>query len=326
MLKIFNNNQIHTAFFVILTALPFLLARLYLQDMPITGLPQFFVYINEQKSLALTIFSILILFQAFWLNSIINYYRIGKKTSFYSGIIFLLVYLSFNGNGIIGPSLFSNLFVIAAINQFFKAHDDKNTLKEIFNGAFFCAMAVVVNPETFPYLLFAIAAWLKVRTFSAKEFIILLLGIIAPFYLIGTYMYLNDKLLIWFVYLFGHFGFISANFQPNLIFWVTISGIGFLGLISIFNYSGIKAKTNIREQKYIDLLFFLLFFSGLFWIMNRKIDVDSLRMLALPLSVFISLNLQAIKNQRLCELQFFLLLALAVFANYGKQILSFFGY
>jgi len=325
MLQLFRNNQLHTAFFVIVAALPFFWAWSQGFESVKMSEQAFFRSINQNKTVAVSVFTVLMFIQAFWLNNLINYYRIGKKTSFYTAIIFLLISLSFKGAALISPSLCSNLLIIAAVQQFFRAYDDKNTVKEIFNAAFFCSLAVVINPECFPYLLFTIAAWLKVRTFTIKEFVILLLGIIAPFYLIGTYMFLNNNLLSWFSYLTAHFGRISSTIEPDLFFWIGISGIGFLGLISVLNYSGIKAKTNIREQKYIDLLFFLLFFSGLFWIMNRQIDADSLRMLALPLSVFVSLNLQAIKNQRLSEFQFFILIMMAVLANYGVQIFDLFG-
>ncbi len=326
MLQFFRNNQLHTAFFVIIASLPFLWAALNSSEIATANDLKFFIAINQNKSIALAVFSILLLSQAFWLNNLINYYRIGKKTSFYTAIIFVFLSLSFKDTQLIGRSIFSNFLVIAAVYQYFKAYDDKNTVKEIFNAAFFCSLAVVVNPQCFPYLLFTIAAWLKVRTFTIKEFVILLFGITAPFYLIGTYMYLNGSLLSWFSYLVANFGRISSTIEPDLFFWITVSGIGFLGLISILNYGAIKAKTNIREQKYIDLLFMLLFFTGLFWLMNSKIDNDSIRMLALPLSIFISLNLQATKNQKLCELQFYILIIVVILANYGEQIFKLLGF
>ena len=325
MLRFFNNNQLHTALFVILSALPFLLTKFDFQDNAAIVEPQFYEYINQNKSFAFAIFALVLFVQAFWLNYLINFYRIGKKSSYYTAIIFLLLTLSFDVDKAISPSLLSNLLIIAALQQFFKVYDNKNTVKEVFNAAFLCSMAVILNPETLLYLLFAIAAWLKVRSFTTKEFVILLLGLIVPFYLFGTYMYLNDKLFESFTYLTGHLGRIDTLIKPDLFFWISISGIGLLALLSIINYSGIKAKTNIREQKYIDLTFFLLFFSSLFWIVNSKIDMDSLRMLVLPLSIFISLNLQAIKNQRLCELQFFILIAIAIISNYGEQIFGIFG-
>ena len=326
MLQFFRNNQLHTAFFVIIASLPFLWAALNSSEIATANDLKFFIAINQNKSIALAVFSILLLSQAFWLNNLINYYRIGKKTSFYTAIIFVFLSLSFKDTQLIGRSILSNFLVIAAVYQYFKAYDDKNTVKEIFNAAFFCSLAVVVNPQCFPYLLFTIAAWLKVRTFTIKEFVILLFGITAPFYLIGTYMYLNGSLLSWFSYLVANFGRISSTIEPDLFFWITVSGIGFLGLISILNYGAIKAKTNIREQKYIDLLFMLLFFTGLFWLMNSKIDNDSIRMLALPLSIFISLNLQATKNQKLCELQFYILIIVVILANYGEQIFKLLGF
>jgi hypothetical protein len=324
MLRFFNNNQLHTALFVILSALPFLFAKFYHQDDTIVE-THFFDYINQNSQLAFAIFSFILIVQAFWLNILINFYRIGKRTSYYTAIIFLLLTLSFDVGKAISPSLFSNLLIIAALQQFFKVYDNKNTVKEVFNAAFLCSVAVIFNPETLLYLFFAVAAWLKVRSFTAKEFVILLLGLFVPFYLFGTYMYLNDKLFESFTYLTEHLGRIDTLIKPDLFFWISISGIGLLALLSIINYSGIKAKTNIREQKYIDLTFFLLFFSGLFWIANSKIDMDSLRMLVLPVSIFISLNLQALKNQRLCELQFLILIAVAILSNYGKQIFGIFA-
>jgi hypothetical protein len=325
MLRFFNNNQLHTALFVILSALPFLFAQFYHQDDTAIVETQFYEYINQNQSFAFAIFALILFVQAFWLNNLINFYRIGKRTSYYTAIIFLLLILSFDVGKAVSPSLFSNLLIITALQQFFKVYDNKNTVKEVFNAAFLCSMAVIFNPETVLYLFFAVAAWLKVRTFTAKEFVILLLGLFAPFYLFGTYMYLNDKLFESFTYLTGHLGRIDTLIKPDLFFWISISGIGLLALFSIINYSGIKAKTNIREQKYIDLTFFLLFFSGLFWIANSKIDADSLRMLVLPLSIFISLNLQAQKNQRLCDLQFLILIAVAILSNYGKQIFGIFA-
>jgi hypothetical protein len=326
MLRFFNNNQLHTALFVILSALPFLFAQFYHQDDTAIVEPQFYEYINQNQSFAFAIFALILFVQAFWLNNLINFYRIGKRTSYYTAIIFLLLIVSFDVGKAVSPSLFSNLLIIAALQQFFKVYDNKNTVKEVFNAAFLCSMAVIFNPETVLYLFFAVAAWLKVRTFNLKEFVILLFGITAPFYLIGTYMYLNNNLLSWLSYLVGHFGRISSTIEPDLFFWIVVPGIGFLGIISVLNYGAIKAKTNIREQKYIDLLFFLLFFSGLFWIMNNDIDIDSLRMMALPLSIFISLNLQAIKNQKLSELQFFMLLIMVILANYGGQIFKLLGF
>jgi hypothetical protein len=325
MLRFFNNNQIHTAFFVILAALPFLISPLYIAEPASYNLPDFIDFFKLNSHLSLAIFSVLILVQAFWLNYLVNYYRIGKKTSYYSAIIFVLVTVSFNSKGVLSSSLFSSLLIIAAIQQYFKAYDNKNTVKEIFNAAFFCATAVILNPQTIVFLIFAIASWLKVRSFNTKEFFIILLGLLLPFYLIGTYMYLNDTLLKYINYQFGYFALINTTINANLIFWMLISGIGLLSLISIINFQRIKAKTNIREQKYIDLMFYLLFFSCFFWIGNSKIDANSLSLLGLPLSVLISLNLQSIKNQRLAELQFFVLLAVAILANYGEQIFKIFG-
>ena len=85
---------------------------------------------------------------------------------------------------------------------------------------------------------------------------------------------MDDTLLKYINYQFGYFALIKTTINANLIFWILISGIGLLSLISIINFQRIKAKTNIREQKYIDLMFYLLFFSCFFWIGNSNIDAN----------------------------------------------------
>jgi hypothetical protein len=87
MLQFFRNNQLHTSFFVIIASLPFLWAASNSSEIATANDLKFFIAINQNKSIALAVFSILLLSQAFWLNSLINYYRIGKKTSFYTAII-----------------------------------------------------------------------------------------------------------------------------------------------------------------------------------------------------------------------------------------------
>jgi hypothetical protein len=328
MLSLFRNNQLQTALLYFIIAGTLLFLKFYYLGIDVPEGDNALNFIgfkglaNNYLSTAYVFFGLLHIIQAFWINSTVNYFRIGKKTSFYTALFYTAFVFSFENLEIISSALISGFFVVASISEYYKSYDRKNSVKELFNAAMFIGIAALVFPSNLFYIPFAFAAWLKVRTFNIKEFGVLLSGLFVPFYLAGTYMYLNGELLSWLAGIVRNFGPIVFNFEYNLFFIIGLSIWVLLLVIAIINYSGIKSKTNIREQKFIDLLFFLLIFSNLFWIFNKNCGIQDFLLAAIPISIFISLNLQTIKNNRLSELFFLLIILALLIGGFGQNILA----
>lgn len=328
MLSIFRNIQLRTALLYFMIAATLLFLKFYYLgiDVPESDNALNFVgfkgLANNYLSTAYVFFGLLHILQAFWINSTVNYFRIGKKTSFYTALFYTAFIFSFENLEIISAAIVAGFFVVISISEFYKSYDRKNSVKELFNAAMFIGIAVLIFPSNFFYIPFAFAAWLKVRTFNIKEFGVILSGLFVPFYLVGTYMYLNGELLNWMAKIVKNFGPIVFNFEFNLFFIIGLSIWGLLLTLAIINYSGIKSKTNIREQKFIDLLFFLLIFSNLFWLFNKNSGIQDLILPAIPISIFISLNLQTIKNNRISELLFLSIILALLTGGFGQNILA----
>jgi hypothetical protein len=325
MLRLFRNNQFYTAILVFIYALPFFISKFVNDDfLKVENAVDYtflLAWVPNFKSLGTVAESVLLfgmlLIQAFWLNRLINVNRLGKRATYYGSVAFLLCAFSFQGSVILAPALFANLSITLSLVQLFRAYEKKSSVAEIFNAAFFASLGALLNPAAIWYLPFIVISWFMLRAFNAKELIIIFLGLTIPYYLLGTYMFAFGNLSGWWSNdVIGSFGRTAFNVNLNLSFWISLGSWALLLLISILNFNTLKQKTTIREQKYIDVLFWLLIFSGLCWIGQKNYATSDFITFALPLSIFISLNLQSFKNDRFAELLHFLLLSAAIFAQY----------
>jgi len=329
MLKLFRNNQIYTAISVLIYSLPFFMSHFWennpktiaTEDYPflLSWLPNLCSWGHNFTGI---LFFVLLLVLAFWLNLVININRLGKRATYYTAISFILCAFAFPASDVISPALFSNFCIIAAIVQLYKAYEKKTSVLEVFNAALLGSTAALLYAPAVWYILFVALAWFILRTFNSKEFIILLIGFFVPYYLLGTYMYLNNRFLDWWQRdIAGSFGRLNFEMDITISFWISLGIWVFLLLFAVINLRGLKYKTTIREQKFIDVLLWLLIISCFTWIGQKHFGQEDLITIALPLSIFLSLNLQSFQNEKLSGYLHFLLFIAAIFAQYEAHIL-----
>lgn len=330
MLELFKNNRIYTAVFVLLYGLPFFFAPLFggsgADVTEAEAYPTLLRFIPSLTGLgtgfSALLFGALLLISAFWVNNVININRLGKRATFFASIALLLCTFLLPQSAALSPSFLASFALLASLLQFFRAYDKKNSVLEVFNAAFFAGLSGLLYPPGIWFGLFALFAWFILRTFNAKELIILLVGFLLPYYLCATYMYLNDRLLDWWSKEVA-----GSGFRPDFAFAdslaLRISGVLFLLflLLALFNLRALKYKTTIREQKFIDVLLLFLLISCLTWIGQKRFGPEDVAVIVLPMSIFLSLNLQAFKNEQIAEFLHLICYAAALFACYGNLIL-----
>lgn len=329
MLKLFRNNQIYTAVSVLIYGLPFFLSHFW-ETTPKTVAAEEYPFLlswvpnicSWGHNFTGILFSILVLVLAFWLNMMVNINRLGKRATYYTAISFILCAFTFPASDVISPALFSNLCIVGTLVQLYRAYEKKTSVLEVFNAAFLGSLAALLYPPAVWYILFVAIAWFILRSFNTKEFIILLSGFFIPYYLLGTYMYLNNRLLDWWQRdIAGSFGSLGFDMDITVAFWISLGLWAFLLLISLINLRGLKYKTTIREQKFIDVLLWLLLISCVTWLGQKHFGQEDLMAMALPLSIFLSLNLQSFQSEKLAGYLHFLLFLAALFAQYDAHIL-----
>lgn len=324
MLNFFRNNKLSASFLVSIYAIPFLLSHYQnntnevqqVEDLPflLNSIPK---WITGSALIKETLLIVVLFVIAFWLNRIVNYNRLGKKNTYLTAISFFLVFFIFADFDIFSTSLIAALFCLGTLDQLFIAYEKKVSVTEVFNAAFLNSMAVLFYPAAIFLFLFLLVAWFILRTFNTKEFIILLAGFLIPLYLTATFYYINNQLMLWIVNdFYGKLGFIDFKFSFGLSFWIGLINFGIITIFTLLNFNNLKNKTTIREQKYLNVIFIFWVSSFLIWIFQKDFSGSAYLLTALPSGIFLSLNLQSIKNERLAEFLHFYILISVLFVQY----------
>ena len=143
---------------------------------------------------------------AFVLNSFINTERLTTRSNFLTGMAYLLVTSFLPAFNLLSSNLVVSLLLLGAFTLLYKSYHTRNNL---FNAALLIGLASLFFV---PALLFAIWAFLALailRPFKLSEWLVLLLGLITPYYFYAAYLFLNDHWVI--PDYFNHLSFLSSS-------------------------------------------------------------------------------------------------------------------
>ena len=334
MLQLFRNNQFYTVFFVVCYAL-ILAFNTYLQPIDnlsaqsdkagfvLQGLMQ-----SIQGRLALALFFILFLTQALLVNGLVFEFSIVKRNTYITSFVFILCLFLFANGDLLSPALLANFFIILALSNIYQAYDKKNSVIEVFNAGFFIALGALIYLPLLWYFIFILIAWFSLRSFNIKELLILISALLIPFFLLGTYQYVVGHFLDWWqsdIISKLKIGRFSLNQSPAFI--ISLSMFGLLLIWNVLGIQGLKQKTTIREQKFINVLYWLLFISvlslsGQASFFNAE-DNGHFALIALPLGILFSLNLQALQKNKLANIFHGLIFLAVIVVQYYAYILGF---
>ncbi len=132
--------------------------------------------------------------QSMQFTYMINNYRMTNKSTYLPAMAYLMITSFLPEWNYLSPALVCNTFIIMAFVQLFQLYHQPDAKSKIFNIGLLLGMASFIF---FPVVLFAIAiliGMLILRPFRLSELMLLLLGILPPFYFYAVYLFLADKL------------------------------------------------------------------------------------------------------------------------------------
>jgi hypothetical protein len=136
----------------------------------------------------------LVYVQSMQLTYLINNYRMTTRSTYLPAMAYLLITSFLPEWNYLSPALVCNTFIIMAFVQLFQLYHQPSANSRIFNIGLMIGLASFIF---FPVVLFAIAiliGLLILRPFRFKELMLLLMGILPPFYFYAVYLYLANKL------------------------------------------------------------------------------------------------------------------------------------
>ena len=324
MLQLYRNNQVFTALLVLFYFLIFG-ANIWLypntnltsfQELPSTLSQWLFNWISHPLTNKLC-FSILLLLQAFALNSIVNNFKLAKEYSFVPAICFVLLHFSYFNIDSCSPVVIANSFILWAVYSLFGSYEKRVSLGTIFNAGFSVAMATLFYHGYAVYSLWVVVGLLIIRSFDLQEFLILIAGYCIPFFLMGTYHFVDGNLAFWIQSeLSVHYNTMEIFYNANTDLYLLLGIMIIPVLLAVGNLQGLYFKTTSREKKYIQVMLVMPVIGLFSFLLQNNIYSYHYLIFAVPLSVLLSLALLSYKSLAYAEAIHFLLFMLCLGIQY----------
>ncbi len=276
--------------------------------------------LQERSTILMVSFSIiLILIQAYLINDIVIKHKLSRALSTIPAAVFILFSAWVMSNQIYHPILIANTFFILSLNSLFKVYKKFQPIINIFNSGFWLALSTCFYT---PYLLFLIVlllGLLSLRNINVRETLQMLIGLLTPFFLMGTVFFYFDMMDRFSPFTQHIVSIPQVNWENPITLAKPILLI-LLILISIFFNSEIKKKKKFDAIKKIELAYwtFLVALFSVFF--GNPVHEMHLLMASVPIGLCYGLVLESSSNKIIKEFMFLLAVG-----GYGLFLLGLVG-
>jgi len=139
---------------------------------------------------------VLLYIQALTINGIINEYRMTTRHTFLPALSYMLITSLLPQWSFLSAALIATTFILWAFAQLFQLYNRPAANTKIYNIGLLLGLASFFY---FPSFLFGVAilsGLLILRPFRLNEILLLLLGIVTPFYFYAVYLFLTNGLSV----------------------------------------------------------------------------------------------------------------------------------
>lgn len=256
---------------------------------------------------------LLLLLQALLINNIVNHQRLFAKTNYLPAMSYLLFTSLLEGWNVFSPALLVNtamLWVFSSITLLYTRTSAKDV---VFNIGFALGLCSLVYFPAVVFCLLLLLSLLIMRPFRIAEWIIALLGLICPLYLLGTILFFTDH---WSQFeLIPRIGLSWPYIQHYKVWGAMGTSIFFFVLGWLLLQRTLK-KMLIQGRKIWNVLVVYVFVAMLVPFFNVHFSPAYWVLAILPLSLFVANVYWSINNNTLANIIHLLTLAYVIVMQY----------
>jgi hypothetical protein len=247
----------------------------------------------------------------------IRKFGLTNDQSLISAYIYITLTGLYPGMIIISPASISFFILILAIYNLFRTYDIEFPLQKFFFVSLYIGISSLLYSPMCVFLVFLIIVLPALKTPSLREFLIIIIGFIIPFYFLGLYFFMTDQMGLYIQLILDnvpeslfYLDVIYQYYLPPLVF------VGILFLMAFLRYFMQTGSRTIRIIMYNRILFTCVVISLIAYLI-----IPSNRWLIgpyvlAPASVYIG-NMLADDSRRIFnQVAFSLLFLLAVYSEY----------
>lgn len=326
MLQLFRTNQPLVAVLLLLYAL---LLRAHNFIFPTNWQPHnpdifsqmIYSWVGTNSFGANLIALLLVFTQALMLNAVINRHKMTRQASYYTGFAYIFVASCLPEFLQLHPIHFVNTFLILVLMELFNSYKKHIAASEVFNIGFFIAICSLFYFSANVFLLLALVGLMTIRSFNLKEVTIILIGYFVPFFLLGTFLFWEDRFNE-FIPIIGNFSLFDFHFEYAWYSFLKLGLIAILVLWALLKYQAFLFKTNIQVQKNIGVIYWTLLIGGLSFIYQSHVEFGHFLILAVPLGICFGFGLLNIKNKAVADFWHLILLVIVLILQYQSYLIG----
>ncbi|HRI20475.1 MAG TPA: hypothetical protein PLA68_05955 [Panacibacter sp.] len=261
------------------------------------------------------IYQLIVVVQALRLNYAFNEVRMFPKSAFTAALAYILLTALLPAWNNITAALLLNTLLIWLLYKLTKLYNTQQPKTLLFNIGLIAGSTVLLYFPALPLIIVVFFALGILRPFRLNEWLILLLGILTPFYFFAGWLFLNNQLgnIIHQIQIFGPHIVRPANLVLTA---VTFAIAGSIIIAGAFMWQSNSGRMVIQVRKTWSFFFVAIVLLAAVVFLVKDAWPNALLLSAVPAAAFVSNTFLYPKRNFVPAIIFWLLVGLIIYNNW----------
>jgi len=262
------------------------------------------------------IFHTIILSQAIRLNILLSNFKMFQQISYIPAFTYIILTAMFPYWDIISAGLIANSLVIWILVKLLRLYDQNQPKALEFNIGLIVGISIILHEPIAILIVVVLFALVIIRPFKLAEWLVLIMGILLPFYFIFTYVFLTGNIDEFRQFL-PKLDWKNPLVQPgfNVILALIVMGVQLI--VGFYYWNEQQARFIIQVRKYWGVIFLLLILTFFQPILFSVQGLYASAIVIAPLASFISFAYATPKRLLIPNLLFWAGAAVIVYNHLG---------
>jgi len=265
--------------------------------------------------LVIFLYHAIVIIEALRINYLFSDNRMYSKPNFLAAMVYVLLTGIFREWSNLTPALIENVLVIWLFAKTVRLYNNPNPKTLLFNIGLLIGASIILYHPSALLILVAFFALTVVRPFVITEWVVLLMGVIFPYYFLAAYLYLTDRIGSIVRYI-PRWGLNVPHTVISPAFFVTIGLILVILMLGMVYSQQESRRLLIQVRKNWVVLTVMLLVMLPIPFINKGVGIDSLLLWIVPASPYMAKAFLGPRKNTLPNLMFWSLLVLALVKNW----------
>ncbi|MEI8074629.1 MAG: DUF6427 family protein [Bacteroidota bacterium] len=270
---------------------------------------------NVSPTLLFITYQLIILLQSIRLNMVLTDFRMFQSTNYATAMTYILFTGIISQWCSISAALISNSLVLWIFILLSRLYNNQTPRTLLFNIGMLVSLTIIAYHPTAILIMVILFALAVVRPFRIAEWILLLMGVLLPYYFLAAYLFLTDQLATIKQYI----PFIQFHFpviHPDQWLWISLGYLFFALIIGMLYWQKFINRMVIQIRKNWSVMLVLLLILVIAPFIFTGAGMDTAILCLIPIAAFVANAFGYPRRLLVPNLLFWLAILLVVHNNW----------